>query len=199
MIEPEPIRKALSSFLDSFTAPLARVLAFAAETGQVSYDEVEKLVEDEVEEIMLSGNNWRLLVPARTSKSIEWEDRVLLLESGEIYEMPHVVQYLVREASRTGQWEPAKAVAEVFKAMGEPEWARMPQLVELLGRQAKANRISALQVKEACQELGLGERVDPLIAELKGSGIMSPSLGSLTEAVQRRAPIYELNPSLFVK
>ena len=148
---------------------------------------------------MLSGNNWRLLVPARTSKSIEWEDRVLLLESGEIYEMPHVVQYLVREAGRTGQWEPAKAVAEVFKAMGEPEWARMSQLVGFLGRQAKANRISALRVKEACRQLGLGERVGPLIAEVKGSGMMSPSLGFLTEVVQRRAPLYELNPSLLVK
>ena len=35
-------------------------------------------------------------------------------------------------------------------------------------------RASAIQTKETCCELGLGERVDPLIAELEGGGVVTP-------------------------
>jgi len=45
----------------------------------------------------------------------------------------------------------------------------------------------------------LGDRVDALIAELKGSGVMSPKLGSLAEVSRAGTPIYELNPSLFTE
>jgi len=38
-----------------------------------------------------------------------------------------------------------------------------------------------------------------LIAELKGSGVMSPKLGSLAEVSRAGTPIYELNPSLFTE
>ena len=56
--------------------------------------------------------------------------------------------------------------------------------------------MTAREIREVAQELGLGEKVDPLIAELKATGVMSPRLGSLTGALKARAPIYELNPSL---
>ena len=45
----------------------------------------------------------------------------------------------------------------------------------------------------------MGDKVDALIAELKDSGIMSPKLGTLAEVTRARMPIYELNPSLFIK
>jgi hypothetical protein len=52
---------------------------------------------------------------------------------------------------------------------------------------------------EVYDELGLGYRVDALIVELKGSGVMRPRLGSLPEVARAGSRIYELNPSLFVK
>lgn len=199
MGEWELIKEALDSFLDSLTSPLAQVLSLAVEGGKISYEEVKKVAKDDAEEVLLLGYSWRLLVPERTSKSIEWEDRVLRFEPGEVYELPNVVRYLIKEAEQSGRWDSERAIASVFKQMGEPEWAQMPGLVKKLVERAERNRISAIQVKETCEELGLGERVDPLIAELKGSGVMSPSLASLAEAIQRKAPLYELNPSLFVK
>ncbi len=195
----ELIKKALDSFLDSLTSLLAQVLSLAVKEGKISYEEVKKVAKDEAEEVLLLGYSWRLLVPERTSKSMEWEDRILRFEPGEVYELPNVVRYLVKEAEQTGHWDPEEAVALAFKQMGEPEWAQMPGLVKRLAERAEGNRISAIQIKETCEELGLGERVDPLIAELKGSGVMSPSLASLAEAIQRKAPLYELNPSLFVR
>lgn len=195
----ELIKKALDSFLDSLTGLLAQVLSLAVKEGKISYEEVKRVAKDEAEEVLLLGYSRRLLVPERTSKSMEWEDRILRFEPGEVYELPNVVRYLVKEAEKTGHWNPEEALALAFKQMGEPEWAKIPGLVKRLAEQAEGNRISVIQIKETCEELGMGERVDPLIAELKGSGVMSPSLSSLTEAVQRKAPVYELNPSLFVK
>jgi len=83
--------------------------------------------------------------------------------------------------------------------MGEPNWEQIPKLVARLEKRAKDHRITASQIKTVCNELGLGDRVDVLIAELKGSGVMSPKLGSLAEVSRAGTPIYELNPSLFTE
>ena len=45
----------------------------------------------------------------------------------------------------------------------------------------------------------MGDKVDVLIAELKGSGVISPKLGSLPEVFRAGSPLYELNPSLVIK
>ena len=70
-------------------------------------------------------------------------------------------------------------------------------LVEMLGQEAKNYRINATQIKQVCAEWDLGDKLNRLIAELKGSGVMSPKLGSLTGATKAKTPFYELNPSLF--
>jgi len=68
-----------------------------------------------------------------------------------------------------------------------------------LGMQARYCRINATQIKEVCSQLGLVDRVDALIAELKASGVMSPKLGPIAEVSRAGTPIYELNPSLLIK
>jgi len=98
-----------------------------------------------------------------------------------------------------GRWEEGHALAELFRDMGEPNWEQIPKMVARLEKQAKDHRITASQIKTVCNELGLGDRVDALIAELKGSGVMSPKLGSLAEVSRAGTPIYELNPSLFTE
>jgi len=135
----------------------------------------------------------------RTLKSAAWEDRLLLAKPGELYEVPNIARYLVKNASKTGRWNPRYAIAELFKKMGEAAWKRIPALVKGLGQQANDYRITAVQIKEVCSELDLGDKVDVLIAELKGSGVMSPKLGSIAEVSRAGSPIYELNPSLFIK
>lgn len=191
--------RALSSFLrdSELVGHLAQALAYASKRGRVSYDEIEGIIRSNPEDVLLLGNEWRLLLPMKTVKSAAWEDRLLLPRPGEVYEVPNIVRYLVENASRTGLWNPRHAIASLFREMGEPDWQRMPELVKGLERQAKDGRITATQIKKVCGELGLGDRVNTLIAELKGSGVMSPKLGLLTEASRAWSPIYELNPSLF--
>ena len=199
MNEQEHIAKALSSFLQDYTGSLARILGAAAVTGRISCEEIEKLLTpgEDLEEVLLLGYDWRILLPVRSSKSMEWGDRVLLPVPGEDYELPNVVKYLVREAAREGTWEPGKAVAAVARDMGEPAWDQIPRLVEILGKKAEGNHVTAIQIKQACNAVHLGERVDSLIADLKACGILSPSLGYLPEAARKRSPVYELNPCLF--
>jgi len=179
------------------TNRLAQVLAYASKKGRLSYYEVEIVVNDDADDVLLLGEEWRLLLPVRTLKSAAWEDRLLVARPEELYELPNIVRYLVEDAKITGHWEAGRALAELFREEGEPDWEQIPELVEELGQQAKNYKITAIQIKEICSKLGLGGRVDTLIAELKASGVMSPKLGSLAEVSRAGTPIYELNPSLF--
>jgi hypothetical protein len=195
------LERALTTFLrpGGHAGLLARVLVQACKTGMVSYDEVEEIAKDDSADVLLLGFELRLLLPTRSARgTLEWGDAVLLPKPGEMYKMPNVVKCLVEEASRTGWWDAGNAVAKIFMIMGEPEWEEMPKLVEKLGEKAKNCKINAIQIKRICRELDLEHKVDLLIAELKGSGVMSPKLGSLTEAIREGSPVYELNPSLSV-
>ena len=195
------LEKALDELLKSaeLTSRLASVLAHVSKRGSISYREVSKIANDSAEDVLLLGNEWRLLLPVRTVKSAAWEDRVLLCKPGESYEVSNIVRYLVEEATKTGRWNPERAITNIFKEMGEPAWERMPKLVERLEEQAGDYRVTASQTKKICNDLDLGDRVDALIAGLKASGVMSPKLSSIAEVSKEGTPIYELNPSLFMK
>ena len=195
------LEKALSKLLErnELTGRLASVLAHASEKSIISYREVAKIANDDAEDVLLLGNEWRLLLPVRTVKSAAWEDRLLLCEPGESYEVPNIIRYMVEEANNTGRWNPEHAITNISKEMGEPAWQRMTKLIERLGEQAENHRIAATNIKKIFSESGLGDRVDALIAELKAAGVMSPKLGSLAEVARAGSPLYELNPSLFMK
>lgn len=196
------LERALSTFLGSseLTRCLARVLAHACKTGRASYTEVEMIAGDSAEDVLLLGSEWRLLLPVKSIRgTMEWADRVFLTEPGEVYEMPVVVKFMVENANQTGEWDSPSALTKLFREMGEPDWHQVSVLVERLRERATGRKVNAVHIKEACDELGLGERVDPLIAELKGGGVMSPKVGSLFEVIRTGSPVYELNPSLLVK
>jgi hypothetical protein len=193
------LKKALSSFLGNteLTRSLAQVLTCVSKKGRVTFREVAETVGDNAEEVLLLGSEWRLILPMRTRRTSAWEDRLLLFDPLELYEVPNIVRHLVEKASETGHWEPGFALSGLFKEMGDPHWNIIPRLVERLGDQSKNYRITAIQIKEICTGLGLGDRVDALIVELKGSGVISPKLRSPAEVSRAGAVIFELNPSLF--
>ncbi len=67
-----------------------------------------------------------------------------------------------------------------------------------LVNRARGLRVTAREIREVALQTGFGENeVGRLIAELKATGVMSPRLGSLPEALKDRAPVYEHNPLLF--
>lgn len=194
------LNESLSSFLghDETVHPLAKVLSHTRRVSRISYNEIEKIINDDPEDVVLTGYKWKLLIPTRSTRGTsDWESKILLLNPDEIYKMPNIIKYLVENAEKTGEWNPDSAVVEAFKKMGEPNWEKMPALVKKLKENAEDGKVNAIQIRQMCEKLSLKERVGSLIAELKGSGIMSPKLSSFAEVFKAKAPIYELNPSLF--
>jgi hypothetical protein len=192
------LEKALSRILGAAksTSKLSQVLAYASVNVTVSYQEIRKIIKDDPEDVLLLADKWRLLLPVRTAKSAGWEDRVLVLRNGEIYKIPNLIRYLVKNALDTGKWDPEKSIIELFKKFGEPDWGKITGLVRSIAEKAINYKITGNQIKEICLQFGLNDRADGLIAELKAAGIISPKLGSIPDVVGAQSPIYELNPSI---
>jgi hypothetical protein len=174
----------------------SQVLAYAAVKGTVSYQEIKEIIKDDPEDFLLLADKWRLLLPVRTAKSSGWEDRLLIIKNVEVYEIPNVIRYLTREAVKTGIWDPEKAIVKLFKELGDPDFAQIPELVRSIGEEVANHKITGNRIKSICVKLGLGDRVDGIIAELKAAGIISPRLRSVPEVHREGSPIYELNPSV---
>lgn len=180
------------------TRTLSQVLAYAAVKSTVSYQEIKEIIKDDQGDVHLLADQWRLLLPVRTTKSSSWEDRLLLLKDGEIYEVPNVIRYLAKGALQTGTWDPEKAITELFKELGDSDWKKIPRLVRSIVEKAVNHTITGTRIKRICLELGLGNKVDGLIAELKAAGIISPKLSPIPEVIREGSPIYELNPSVAI-
>jgi hypothetical protein len=196
----DPLAKALSAFLrhTMITGKLARVLAYGASKGTVSYDEIKKIIGDDLQEMLLMAEEWRLILPIRTKKSSSWEDRLLIIKEGEAYEIPNIVRYVAREALKTGTWNSEDAIVELFKELGDPNFKQIPELVRSIAGEAGSHKTTGNQIKMICLRLGLSNRVDSLIAGLKAAGIISPRLSSLPEVSRKGSPIYELNPAVAI-
>ncbi len=168
---------------------LAKVLLLAAERGKVSYEEAVG------DELLLFAEEERLLLPVRTSRGLAWEDRVLVLASGEEYEMPTVVRHLVLRAAEAGDWDPEYAVRRYLEEIGEAEVERVLDLLHrVLEEGRRTGRVSAEQLRRYAEEVGLSSSLSRLIAELKGGGVISPCL----RASLPSGPLqYEINPSLY--
>jgi hypothetical protein len=193
------LKDALTSFMKADEAArISQLLEAIVENGKIAYEEAKEMVGEDIEDVLMLGYGWRLLLPVRASKAGDWEDRMLTAQPGETYQTVNVVKHLVKNASKTSCWDPETAIAEAFNDIGEPEIDKLLTLVARIGSEAKGRRINGVQIKRLCTELGLGDRVDPLISELKACGIISPKLSSLTDSSRVGTPIYELNPSLFV-
>lgn len=192
------LKKALNS-LDIREGELdkwAEVLAFAQDKEVITYDEIKQKVKEDQEDLLLLAYQYRLLIPLKTDQSLAWEYRDLQAIAGEKYKMPRIVKYLVENGKRAGKWNPELAIVKVFKDMEEPLWDKMPKLVQILGQEAVNYKINGYQIKDICINLGLKDQTGRLIAELKGSGIMSPKLSSFAAVSKAGSPIYELNPSI---
>jgi len=192
----DALKKGLEALLGQQVPPsLIRLLIIVSQEGKVSYERIREEVDDP-EEALLIALSYRILIPVGDRPTSEWRDLLLLAKEEEVYRMPRVVEYLIRGALQRGRWEVKGAIEGTFQEIGEEDWALMPKLIRRMAKESEGGKITAHQIREICKEIGLEGKVDPLIAELKATGVMSPRLGSLPEALKANAPIYELNPLL---
>jgi hypothetical protein len=179
---------------DELTAETALIINDACEKGRISFSKVEEICGDNSEDVLLLCWEWRLLVPVRSSKCGEWDDRLLLLDPGEIYELPNVVKHLVKSARRTGQWDPDVALTELFSDTDETLRRSMPDFLKKMNGLAHFNIINAFQIRQACARANVNHSVDTLIALLKAGGVISPKLRALSDVAKAGSPVYEINP-----
>jgi len=188
-LDGDPIQRlqtALIAFLgtDELTAETGLIINNACEKGRISFSEVEEICGGNAEDVLLLCWEWRLLVPVRSSKCGEWDDRLLVLDPGEIYELPNVVKHLVNSARRTGQWDPDVALTEVFSDTDETLRSLIPDLLKKMNGLAHFNIINAFQIRQACARANVNHSVDTLIALLKAGGVISPKLRALSDVVK---------------
>jgi len=168
---------------------IARVLAFAADKGSIRYEEIE--LEDDIKvDLLFLLVKERLLLPVRTSRTLAWEDRLLIFKSGEKYEMPHVIRNLVRNTEKNGKWSPDYAIKKYLEDIEESESDKILEFFKLIRKNAGGGKVTPDLIDEASEKTGLKSNIGRVIAELKGGGIISPCL---------RDPLhfqYEINPSL---
>ena len=190
------LQTALIAFFgtDELTAETALIINTACEKGRISFAKVEEISEGNAEEVLLFCWEWRLLLPVRSSKCGEWDDRLLMLDPGEVYELPNVVKHLVTSARRTSQWDPDLALTELFSDTDETLRSRIPDLLKKMNSLAHFNIINAFQIRQACVKAKVNQSVDTLIALLKAGGVISPKLRALSDVAKAGCPVYEINP-----
>jgi len=190
------LQTALSTFLgtDELTAETALIINNACKKGRISFAKVEEISKGNAEDVLLLCWQWRLLIPVRSSKCGEWDDRLFLLDHGEIYEFPNVVKYLIKSARRTGHWDPDFALTEIFSDTDESLRNRMPDLLKKMKGLSQSYIINAFQIKQACAKANVKQNVDTLIALLKAGGVISPKLRALADVAKAGSPVYEINP-----
>ena len=146
--------------------------------------------EDLKEDLLLLLEKERILIPFETFKTMAWEDRVLTFKSGELYEMPHVIRNLIRNAMETGEWTPSCAVKTCLEEIGEAEPEKITALFDKITEKTENNILTPEILLKKSEELDLKPKIGLIVAEFKNVGIISPCL-------RRPSSLwYEINSSL---
>jgi len=169
--------------------PIAEILSIASESGRITYEEPE--IHDEVkDDLFILLERERLLIPSHTSRSLAWEDRMMILKPGEIFEVPNAIIHLIRYAKETGEWSPYHAIKAYLEEIGEKSPEAILSMFNEIKGEAKGLMVTPENLLRASDKLNLTAEIGRIIAELKGGGIISPCLRDPSHL------LYEINPSL---
>jgi len=193
------LEESLSFIDDELVAELAIALICMAEAEAASRAELEDVLGPETGEVVLLGFIWRLFLPsAPAGGSLAWEDARAPLEATAKLRLPSIVGHLVGLARRSGSWRPDQVLPQSsYLLPEEPE--RLASLMVRITEYAPGGVISANQLGAALHETGLECSLDTLIAHWKGAGVISPRLSSVRSVADHRSPLYEINPSVFIR
>ncbi len=196
------ISNALKCFLDEeYAEPLAKILEKAEEKDFLTFEEIVSILKNykDIQEILIFGYEWKLIIPQRSIKTIQWNDRILLLKDGELFTFCKIVRAFVIEAARSGIWNLDKAVEITFKNKPVEKIKSYQKLIHAFIKRSVGGRVTASQIKQECIVIGIDlKEVDSIISSFKAVGIFSPDLGYFPRFLKEVGPIYELNPSLRV-
>jgi len=200
-MDKKNIETALRTFIpgDTIVSDLAYILSLFSNADRVNYKKLASVTYGSVDEALLILWEWKLVIPVRSSRCGEWDSRILLTESEELYEMPNISKALVKKGMETGSWQSNAAILDLFQCMGEPEWEKMPGLILSIKKNALHNTISGTRIVALCAQNELKNMAGTMIAVLKGAGIISPKLAAIGQVSKLKSPLYEYNPSVYAE
>ncbi len=183
---------ALRSFVDEYIFSIGKILFLSRKKELLSYEEIVEAVEpgDDVTEVLALTYDLRLLLPIRNKGTFQWNNRILIFQSGELFESPVIITEMVNIALEIGKWDVNKAIEKLFTYK---ESCRYKSILKCFDHLKKLY-IDVSDIRKCCREVGI-ENVDLTIATLKSVGIISPALGYLP-GIKNMSPIYEINPSI---
>jgi hypothetical protein len=194
------IKHAISSIIKDSTDldPVCSVLVSAAGMDTIHFETIQDLSGPSTGEVLLELWEWKLLLPIRSSKCGEWDARIMLMQPGEVFEMPNISRVLTTNAIQSGRWDTIRAIRQLFQKMGEPDWEKMPALIRELKDSCVHHVISGARIGAACGHHGLRDKTGALIAALKGAGVISPKQMAMNrKSMQSASPLYEFNPCVY--
>ncbi len=172
--------------------------------------------EDILNDVFLLGEEWNAFYPESGIKGdcLAWGNRLNLPTKGERYEIPRIIALGVQrfeEEAKQENW--LNLVKEYFSNINAPYANKTPQILQYAIRESISNMINAASIEEGCLKVGL-KNPGAIIAEMKGGGIISPSVqygiflrkpevfanngeeSRLMKKFLEGAPIYQLNKAL---
>lgn len=171
----ERLRRAIRSISDNDDeiAPLL----MASLNQDITYRDLRELFgKEDISELLLIANEKRFIMPRGENLSWNSSDRFFRLEDEIYYTIPNVVKFAVMQALESGVWDINHAIHAYFKQIEEPLWDTMPAFFNALKQHAKYRKITSDDIKAIADSFGIGDKTGALIAELKGSGLISPSV-----------------------
>ncbi len=182
------LRKALNKFYPKEDSEhITNTLIFAVEKNLIENKKIP-LKSQIKEDILMTLEKDRVLIPHSTSKTIAWEDRILTFKPDEKYEIPHVVRHLIMKGSQTGKFDLDYALTKYLKEIGLTDPSNILPFLDKLFNKVDKGKISANALSNISRELKLESNMGSIIAFSKGGGVISPSLRNPTELK------YEVNP-----
>lgn len=177
---------------------IVNLLNYYLQNDSISYKIIEKLSKDNPTDTLLFLWENKLLIPQHsTHGTLEWGDALLDPSLDETFRIPQISKQLLQEVQKTGIWNIEEAIRKKFKQIGDPNYQKMPRLIKRLYSVSQNQTINGSQIRQICENMNIANRIDSIISELKGIGIMSPTISnSLLSSVKSKSPLYKLNSFL---
>ncbi|MBN2334542.1 hypothetical protein JXL21_03210 [Candidatus Bathyarchaeota archaeon] len=170
------IEKALGDiFLAEDLGYIAEVLSVASGKSAIQNSEID-LPEAVKEDLLILLDKERILILFGTSKTIAWEDRLIMFLPDEGYEVPHVIRNMLIRAGKSSELEPFRALKDYLTEIGDAEPEDTISLIEDVLEEIEHGKISADKLSGAAKKLSLESKMGTIIAVLKGAGVISPCL-----------------------
>ena len=196
------LSSALKNIFDELSEPLwekiVNLLNYYLQNGFISYEIIKKLIINNPKDPLLFLWEKKIFIPQQSSHgTLEWGDSSLRLKSKETYRMPWITERLLHSVQETKVWNVDEVIRKMFKQIGDPNYHKMSRLVRKIYYSSNHQLIEGTKLRNICEKMGIENRIDSIISELKGTGIMSPTIScSLFNSLKSRSPKYELNPLL---